>query len=169
MDWVKIQLCKLSPNDGIQQYNLLQQITADDNGFTNPANGLSFEEFKTWLIQQDFWSRGEELPQGYVRQTWFWLMVDEEIVGCGKIRQSLTEQSRVKGGTIGYAIAPNYRGKGYGNLILSLLIQKANELGVVDKVLTVEKYNWASAKVIEKNGGVLYDENELRWYYIIDN
>ena len=169
MNYNSIKLVPLSVDDSVQHYSLLQQISADDNGFTNTANGLSFEEFKTWLKRQDLWSRGEALPQGYVRQTWFWLMVDEEVAGCGKIRQSLTEQSRIKGGTIGYAIAPKYRGKGYGNLILSLLIQKANELGVIDKVLTVEKYNWASAKVIEKNGGVLYDENELRWYYKIDN
>jgi len=31
--------------------------------------------------------------------------------------------------------------------------------------LTVEKYNYASKKVIENNGGILYDENEFRWYF----
>jgi predicted acetyltransferase len=160
-----IHFAKLTPNDGWEQYCLLQSINADDNGFTNTANGLTYEEFKAWLKQQDAWSRAEDLPQGYVKQTWYWLMIDDCAVGCGKIRQSLTEQSRIKGGTIGYALAPSYRGKGYGTLLLSLLLQEAKEQGVQDKVLTVEKYNYPSAKVIEKNGGVLYDENELRWYY----
>lgn len=161
----QIRLVKLSPDDGMKHYSILQSISADEGGFTNTAYGLSFEGFKVWLKQQDAWSREENLPVGYVRQTWYWLMIDDVVVGCGKIRQSLTEQSSIKGGTIGYAIAPLFRGQGYGNLILSLLLEKANELCVTDKVLTVEKYNYPSAKVIEKNGGILYNENELRWYY----
>ena len=161
----QIRLVKLSPDDGEKHYFFLQSIRADDNGFTNTAYGLSFEDFKAWLKQQDSWSREENLPDGFVRQTWYWLMIDDEVAGCGKIRQSLTAQSRIKGGTIGYAIAPQFRGQGYGNLILRLLLEKADELSVADKVLTVEKFNYRSAKVIEKNGGVLYDENDLRWYY----
>ena len=32
-------------------------------------------------------------------------------------------------------------------------------------MLTVDKYNYASKKVIEKNGGKLFDENEKKWYF----
>ena len=160
-------LVQLSPNDGRQEYELLQRIGSNENAFTNPVHGMSFEEYKEWLIQQDLWSRGENLPSGFVGQTCYWLKKDDQVIGMGKIRHALTEQSRKKGGNIGYAVAPEYRGKGYGNVILSLLIQKADELGIKEKVLTVEKYNWSSAKVIEKNGGVLFHENECRWFYKI--
>lgn len=160
-------LIQLSPNDGMQEYDLLQHIGSNENAFTNPVHGMSFEEYKEWLTQQDLWSRGENLPLGYVGQTCYWLKSDKEVIGFGKIRHALTEQSRMKGGNIGYAIDPKYRGRGYGNVILSLLIQKADELGVEEKLLTVEKSNWASAKVIEKNGGILFHENEFRWFYKI--
>ncbi len=160
-------LVQLSPNDGRQEYELLQRIGSDENAFTNPVHGKTFEEFKEWLIQQDLWSRGKDLPAGYVGQTCYWLKKNELVIGFGKIRHALTEQSRKKGGNIGYAIAPEYRGKGYGNVLLSLLIQKADELGIKEKMLTVEKYNWPSARVIEKNGGVLFHENEYRWFYKI--
>ena len=121
-------LQQLSTTDGYVFFAMLQKIGKDENAFTNPVCGMSFEEYQQWLKQQDDWSKGENLPSGYVGQTVFWLMVGEIPVGIGKIR-------------------------------------KADEMGIEEKVLTVEKYNYASKKVIENNGGILYDENEFRWYF----
>ena len=158
-------LIQLSPNDGDSFFQMLQTIEANENEFKNPVNGMTFDEFKNWLNQQNDWSSGENLPKGFVRQTCYWLLVNDIPVGIGKIRHSLTSQSRQIGGNIGYAISSMYRGKGYGFILLKKLIEKANELGIKDKLLTVEKYNYASKKVIEKNGGKLIKENEHRWYY----
>lgn len=160
-----IVLIQLSLYDGMAFYDMLQHIGKDENAFTNPVCGMSYEEYKEWLKQQDDWSRGENLPIGYVGQTVFWLMDGETPVGIGKIRHSLTESSRAFGGNIGYAISSEYRGRGYGSVLLKELLRKADEMGVAEKILTVEKYNYASKKVIENNGGKLYDENELRWYF----
>ena len=159
-------LRRLSPKDGVAFFNMLQHIGKDENAFTNPVCGMSYEEYKEWLKQQDDWSKGENLPLGYVGQTVFWLMYGETPVGIGKIRHSLTESSRAFGGNIGYAISMEFRGCGYGSLLLKELLRKADEMGVEEKILTVEKYNYASKKVIENNGGKLYDENEFRWYYM---
>ncbi len=156
---------QLSTNDGLEVYEMLQTICADENEFKNTAYGLSYDEFKRWLIEQDAWSRGMRLPDGYVSQVIYWLLVDGVPAGMGKIRLGLNEHSRTIGGNIGYAIATSYRGKGYATTFLAMLLDKADELGVSEKLLTVEKYNPASRKVIEKNGGILIKENEERWFF----
>ena len=160
-----LKLVQLSVKDKEEVYNMLQRIKANENEFTNGAYGLSYDDFKKWLIQQDNWSRGVDLPEGYVPQFVYWLFDEDIPVGIGKIRLGLNEQSRKLGGNIGYAIDPLHRGKGYATILLGLLLKKARELEVNEILLTVEKSNPSSRRVIEKNGGVLVGENELRWYY----
>ena len=160
-----IQLRKLSLNDGRNIYEMLQRIGPCENEFKNTANGLSFDEFSLWLKEQDSWSGGENLPEGFVPQTVFWLFDDDIPVGMGKIRHCLTERSRSAGGNIGYAIDPLQRGKGYATHLLTALSLKADELGIKEKLLSVEKYNPASKRVVEKCGGILVSENNERWYF----
>lgn len=163
-----IHLCQLSPLDGKNVYEMLQNIGFEENAFTNPVNGMSYENFENWLVQQDKWSRSEELPQGYVGQTIFWLYDNSIPVGIGKIRHALTDHSRRIGGNIGYAISSTYRGKGYGTIMLELLLDKAKEMNLKETLLTVEKNNLASKRVIEKNGGKLIDETAERWFFSFD-
>ena len=125
-----ISLRKLSRNDGIDIFNMLKGIKPVENSYTNPAFNMSFNEFQKWLIQQEAWDKGIMLPDGYVPQTVYWLFDDDIPVGVGKIRHSLTPASRITGGNIGYAICSPYRGKGYGTIILGLLLKKAKEMGI---------------------------------------
>jgi predicted acetyltransferase len=64
-----------------------------------------------------------------------------------------------EGGHIGYSIRPTEREKGYGTLILNLGLEKCRELNLKKILLTCDKTNIASGKVIQNNGGML--ENEL--------
>ena len=162
---MNVFLQQLSPDDGSVFYVMLQHIGKEENAFTNPVKGMSYESYQAWLKQQDDWSKGKKIPSGYVGQTIFWLVNEAIPIGIGKIRHSLTEESRAVGGNIGYAISSEYRGRGFGTVLLRELLIKANEMGIEEKILTVEKYNYASKKVIENNGGRLYDENEFRWYF----
>ena len=158
-------LKQLSVSDGMDIYKMLQHISAVENEFKNPVKEMTYDEYKQWLKQQDDWSRGENLPDGYVGQTCFWLFDNGVPVGFGKIRHSLTEQSKQIGGNIGYAISSDYRGKGYGSILLKKLLESADNMNIDEKLLTVEKYNYASKRVIEKNGGKLIKENEYRWFF----
>ena len=160
-----IRLVKLSVDDGKKQFEMLKGIQPVENSFTNPVHDMSFDEFKTWLVQQEDWSNEKNLPEGYVGQTIFWMMDDDTVVGIGKIRHSLTPVSRQNGGNIGYAINSKYRGKGYGNEILRLLLEQAKKMKIEEIMLTVDKYNYPSKSVIKKNGGILFDENDERWYF----
>lgn len=161
----RFTLIQLSTKYDQNVYDMLQRIGKCENEFKNSANGLSPWSFKEWLIMQDAWSRGEQLPAGYVPQTIFWLYNKEQIVGIGKIRHALNHNSRTIGGNIGYAIDPLYRGMGYATILLKLLIDKAKEMEIKELLLTVEKCNPASKRVIEKAGGRLIKESNERWYF----
>ena len=157
----------LRTNDGRDIFCMLKEIGIRENSFTNPVHDMTFEQFREWLALQERWSRDEDLPEGYVGQSVFWLFDEQIPVGFGKIRHRLTEASRTCGGNIGYAVRPGYRGKGYGRELLRLLIGEARNRGIDELLLTVDKGNTASRRVIEDNGGVLIDENEERWYFAI--
>lgn len=165
----KYILRQLTPFDGIEFYEMLQHIGRQENDFTNPVHDMNFEEFRVWLKQQDDWSRGENLPKGYVPQVCFWLLADDVPVGFGKIRMGLTEQSRLEGGNLGYAVDTRKRGNGYGSKLLGLLLDKAKELKIYNPLITVKKYNIASKRVAELNGAKLINETEDWWYLEVDN
>jgi len=159
-----VYLRQLSVNDGYEVFEMLKGIKVVENSFTNPVYDMNFDQFKEWLVQQEQWSRGENLPDGYVGQTIFWLIDDNKPVGIGKIRHALTPASRKNGGNIGCAISSGNRGTGYGNEIIRLLLKKAREMGISEIIATVDKYNYPSRRAAEKNGGILFDENNERWF-----
>lgn len=161
-----LKLRKLSVNDNHIIYEMLSGIDAIENSFTNPVKNMCYQDFQKWLLQQEKWDKGESLPKGYVPQSIYWLYDENVPVGIGKIRHSLTEESKVNGGNIGYAISKKYRGKGYGNEILKMLLSEAHRLGIKEILLTIDKNNLASKRVCERNGGIFFDENDERYYFI---
>ena len=162
-----IYLKKLTSNDGMEIFDMLKEIDEVENSFTNPVHKMTYEQFQEWLVQQEMWSHGEALPDGYVGQSIYWLYENQFPIGIGKIRHRLTDASRVNGGNIGYSVRPTCRGKGHGNEILKLLLNEAKHICMDEILLTVDKGNYASRSVVEANGGVLVNENGQRWYFSI--
>ena len=112
-----LELKRLSVDDGLDIYTMLQEIPAEENGLINKANGLTFDEYKEWLIVKQRESEQEGIVDGWkVPSTTFWLYADGIPVGFGSVRHFLTEALRKAGGNIGYGIAPAFRGKGYYQL-----------------------------------------------------
>lgn len=79
-----IKLKQLDPCDGMDVFSMLKKIEAVENSFTNPVKNMNYQEYKNWLLLQDQWRRGINLPNGYVKQTIYWLYIDEIPVGIGK-------------------------------------------------------------------------------------
>lgn len=161
-------LKQLSTTDGMDIYNMLQEMPADENGFENHFKGLSFEEFKKKLKLKDSESKGENLLEGYVPQTFFWLYVNNKPVGVSKLRHRLTEQLKQHGGHIGYGIRSSERNKGYATKLLELTLGKARELGIKEVLITCNPDNIGSRRVAEKNGGKLSEETSETCYFKID-
>ena len=159
-----LELKRLSVDDGMDIYNLLQNIPAKENGFLNTANGLNIDEYREWLITKQRDSEQEGIVDGWkVPYTTFWLYVNGVPVGFGSVRHFLTEALSKVGGHIGYGIAPQFRGKGYGNEILSLLLNKAHEMGIEKVLLTVQLDNQPSLAVALANGGIISERTDERY------
>ena len=114
--------------------------------------------FKAFIERERSHAEGKNQQEGYVPQTEFWLVDGGEYIGHVRIRQRLTEHLLQIGGHIGYDIRPSKWGKGYGNKILALGLQKAKEMGIEKVRITCDVDNVAPRKIIEKNGGVLDGE-----------
>jgi len=164
-----VKLTELSLEDDQKVYDMLQDIESEENGFHNSAKGLTFREFKDFLIANKRMSEGMNLKEGYVPQTIYWLWVDDKPVGMAKLRHYLNENLREKGGHAAYAVRKSERGKGYGKFILKELISKAKEMDIEDLLLTVDDVNIPSRKVIEANGGELEKIKDGECYYWIKN
>jgi len=100
-------------------------------------------------------SKGEDLPEGWVPDTTFWLVTNNrKIVGAVNIRHRLTQKLLNCGGHIGYGIRPSERRKGYASKLLALSLEKAKELGIDKALVVCDDSNLASERTILKNGGV---------------
>jgi predicted acetyltransferase len=97
-------------------------------------------------------------PVNLVPASVFWLVDGPDFIGHVSIRHELNAALENYGGHIGYAIRPSKQRQGYGTRILELAIPKAKALGIERALLTCDKTNAASRRIIEKNGGLLMDE-----------
>ncbi len=100
---------------------------------------------------------GKNMKPGYVPQTTFWLVDGNEFVGEIGIRHTLNDSLKIRGGHIGYGIRCSRWGKGYGTKMLKLALKKAKAMRLDKVLITCNIDNYASARVIEKNGGILQD------------
>ena len=104
---------------------------------------------------------GRHMPKHLVPGTKYFLLEEgsPKILGVIDIRHRLNDHLlNNPGGHIGYAIAPSERRKGYATEQLRLGLEKCREMGIGPVLITCHKENEASARVIQKNGGVLEDE-----------
>ncbi len=118
---------------------------------------LNWDGSKSWAA---FLRSNEEQRQGLnpstyrVRGVQLGAFADGELVGRASLRFELNEFFAERGGHVGYGVAPTQRRKGYATEILrqALIILRAEGVGRV--LVTCGSDNVASARTIEKNGGV---------------
>ncbi len=153
---MKTELIRLSLENGLDEYSMLQEIGRDEYGFSNEANGMSYDEFKGWLQQQEDYAKGLNLPEGWIPQTTYFLYVDDKPVGIGRIRHYSNELLEQRGvGNLGYGITKPYRGKGYGDKLFGLLLKQCKALGYSSIKLFPYKDNVATNKVMLRHGARL--------------
>ena len=158
---MQIQLKPLELADAEKLYEFFQQLPASENGKNNRAYGLSREEFKEWVKKQIDFSKGENLPNGYVPSTCYVLYVDGKPVGVGDLRHYLCPSLEKDGGHIGLHILPQYRGKGYGNILIREMLKKAKEKEIDSALIFNHDDNVPAWKTSEKMGGKLAAINEI--------
>lgn len=124
--------------------------------------------FAAWVAMLLDHERGENLSDGFVSSTSRWVAEDGRLVGFLSIRHELNDVLREVGGHIGYAIRPSERRKGYATAATALALEECRRRGIDRVLVTCDDTNLASAKVIERSGGVLEDIRGIKRRYWID-
>lgn len=88
-----------------------------------------------------------------------WHLEQDRLIGFINIRHELSDYLRQFGGHIGYSVHPDFWNQGFATEMLSQALKECDKLGLHEILITCNKSNPASAKVIVKNGGVF--ENEV--------
>lgn len=167
---MSLELRKLSIDDGMDIYEMLQELPADENGFVNPMAGKTFDEFKKWLERSLKSAEQIGIIDGWkVPQTTYWLYEDGIPVGYGKVRHFLTERLLEEGGNVGYSICPAARNRGLGKKLLAMLILESSKLGIDKLLATIRKNNGASIQVALANGGEIQKTTDERVYIWINS
>lgn len=83
------------------------------------------------------------------------------LVGEIFIRHRLSPQLEKIGGHVGYKVRPSCRNRGVATAALRLALQKLRTLGIKRALVTCNATNAASAKVIQKCGGVRTSDMQL--------
>jgi predicted acetyltransferase len=92
-------------------------------------------------------------PTGYVPETVLWWVDGAAFLGRLSIRHQLTEALTRVGGHIGYEVAPAARRRGHATAMLGAALPIASRLGIDPVLITCDRDNIASRRVIEHHGG----------------
>ena len=110
-----------------------------------------------WLSGMQNRHTGKNLPEGYVRENFYLCYEGKRLIGVFSLKFELTEFLLNYGGHIGYATRPSDRNRGLATQMLKQGLALSKEFGF-ERILC-DNDNYASEKVILKNGGIF--ENEL--------
>ncbi|MCF0238469.1 MAG: GNAT family N-acetyltransferase [Sphaerochaetaceae bacterium] len=161
-----LYLKALNEEDIKKEWSFLTNLPEDENGLINPHSGVSFEDFVKYDLPLLYnCSKGIELKEGYVPQTYYFLWEDKEIIGLFKFRHYLNDTLYKGSGHIGYTIKHNKREQGYGTKGLGLMLEIAKTIIPEEEVfMSANKNNIASLKVMLNNGAYIHHEDENHFY-----
>lgn len=97
---------------------------------------------------------------GRVHATYWWIVDHDTYLGAISLRHALNDFLLRAGGHVGYGIRPSARGRGLAAWALRSVLPHARALGMERVLVTCEDTNLASARTIEKAGGILEDVRE---------
>lgn len=95
--------------------------------------------------------------EGRVHADYWWIVEDGTHLGAITLRHALNDFLLRAGGHIGYGVRPSARGRGLAAWAVRSILPRAQQLGLDRVLITCDDSNAASARTIEKVGGVLED------------
>ncbi len=100
-----LELRKMNYKDIKQQWEYVTALPADENGLTNPYEGVSYEEYERVVLPELMMhEKPINMPDWFVPETYYYLWDGDKLVGEYRIRHYLSEGLKVDAGHIGYSI-----------------------------------------------------------------
>jgi predicted acetyltransferase len=113
--------------------------------------------FAAWVARlADESDRAKPVAAGQVRCTYQWIIEGDRVLGGIALRHGFNDFVRWAG-HIGYGIRPSARRRGLATWALGRMLDQARALGMDQVLVVCEADNVASAKTIERQGGILED------------
>ena len=172
----KIHLRQPEASDREQVMAYREEFLAIDSRMDGTCALNEYDDFDAWLANVRAYSAPETTPAGKVPATQYLALDENEhLVGMVNLRHCLNDYLLEFGGHIGYSVRPADRKNGYAIQMLKLALDEAKALGLDRVRIACDRYNIASAKTIQANGGVLdgerYDPQDgtLTQRYWIEN
>lgn len=166
-----LQLVRLSPEYRAQLIELMDEwiLEGKENIVPCAICKNDHHNFEAYLAELDI----QEARDGKVpTMTCFCLDTEtNRFVGAVNIRHYLNDFLMRYGGHIGDGIRPSMRGKGLGTKMVALALDECRKLGIERVLMICHTENTASARTIQKNGGILENhamqgDEEIERYWI---
>jgi predicted acetyltransferase len=128
--------------------------------------------FSAWLRRLSEESNPTaRLGDGRVHCMYRWIIEDDQVLGAIVLRYELNDHLLAEGGHIGYGVRPKARHRGLATWALGQMLAEARTLDLERVLVVCAAENIASARTIERCGGVLEDVHQsehgsLRRYWI---
>lgn len=164
------RLPEISDKSILQEY--MQEHYDNKENSISASLGLPASEYTDWVAKIH---RNASVGDEEWGKSLLYLCFDNnKLIGLLSIRYELPENLVEVYGHIGYGVRPSERNKGYATTMLRYALSVCREKEKDKAVLGCYKDNVASAKTIQKNGGVLVEENDnysegkISQFYLID-
>ena len=116
------------------------------------SGGNAFEQ----AVNYEDWLKNKYIPfYGDVKELVYLAFNDDMLIGVCDIRLTSNDFILNFAGEIGYSVRPSLRGRSYATKILQSALTEASKQGFKRILVTCNEPNVASAKVIERYGGIL--------------
>ena len=133
-------------------------VHQDGSGLYSTDDVDTVEGFAAW-VERLRRQADESIPveADRVHATYWWIVEQDVDLGAISLRHRLNEFLLRAGGHIGYGVRPSARGRGLATWALGAVLPQARARGIDRVLVTCDDDNIASARTIERNGGVLED------------
>lgn len=157
----RLILRKVHPSDLPAAKEYRAEFLRNGDSMDGCSNLRRFEKMDDWFNWICKAEHRETCPPHWMPDTQFLSIrkSDGKLIGMADIRHELNEAALNLFGGIGYSIRASERRKGYATEQLYLAKKICRSMGMDKLLVTCHKENPASARTIQKNGGIL--ENEV--------
>lgn len=155
-----LKLVKITEKLSDKIYDMFQEIPYQEpTQDKNIANGLSRDDFRKYCVILEMASKNILLNYINPKTTYYVLFDKDEPIGWFLLKEEKLQNAVKHAGHIGYTIRPSKRNMGYGTIGLKMIVQKAKELKYKRVCITTDDNNFASIKMLKKNGFKKFSKN----------